>query len=423
MRAEFRGWPGLAHDLTRFVGFPTVSADPARQPALVACAKWLANRVGAAGFPDVRVVTRRGAPAVIGVWQVDPRLPTVLLYGHYDVQPADAGNSWNGDPFVLRSVGGRLIGRGASDDKGFVLAQLEAVRRASGGRPEPRPPVNLRCLYEGEEEIGSPTLPHLLIGQRDMLRADSALVCDTEATPAGRPSLTLSCRGGITVEIEVRGPARDLHAGRFGGAVHNPAQVLAETIAALHDELGRVRLNGFYDRVRPVRSENLDERPILAAAGVNEGWGEREYSPAERVALRPAAIVTQLGAGLGSPGPHHVIPSKATAQLDIRLVPDQDPGDVYRSVTEHVKGHASAGIRATAHLWAVACPWHANLDKPAYLAAERAVRDVTGEPPVQVRSGGSIAALKQLEISDIAPAAVLLGFGDAADPLTGQGRA
>jgi acetylornithine deacetylase/succinyl-diaminopimelate desuccinylase-like protein len=409
-----RAWPRLVDDLARFVAYPSVSAEPTLRPALIACARWLAGRLSNIGFPDVQLVANGGAPAILGAWQVDPALPTVLLYGHYDVQPPGARHIWSGDPFVLRSVGDRLVGRGASDDKGFVLAQLEAVRRSSLARGRARPPVNLRCIYEGEEEIGSPSLPRVLARHRGWLQADTALICDTEGTVAGRPTLTLSCRGEITVEIDVYGPAGDLHAGRFGGAVHNPAQVLAEAIAALHDGRGRVQLDGFYDRVRPMHPENVDDRAILAAAGVSQSWGEGGYGPTERVTVRPAVVVTSLAAGPPGLGPRHVIPSKATAQVNIRLVADQDPARVYRSVVKHVKRHWSPGAWASTRLLLVAYPWRAQLQHPAVAAAESAVREVTGALPVRVRSGGSIPALSQLEIAGVAPS-VVLGFGHAAD--------
>jgi acetylornithine deacetylase/succinyl-diaminopimelate desuccinylase-like protein len=408
-------WPRLADDLARFVAFATVSAEPGRRPALVACARWLSSRLSAVGFPEVEVLFEGGAPAVVGAWDVDPAVPTLLLYGHYDVQPAGPLDRWTADPFVLRSVGGRLVGRGASDDKGFVLAQLEAVRRACADSAQRRPPVNLRCLYEGEEEIGSPSLPHLLRRHRELLRSDATLICDTEGTPAGRPSLTLSCRGEITVNIEVGGPGRELHAGRFGGAIRNPAEVLAETISTLHDRHGRVRLNGFYNDIRPLHLETADDAAILTAAGVPEGWGEDGYGAAERVKIRPAAIVTQLAAGMPGSGPHHSIPSKASAQLNVRLVPDQDPGRVYRSVVGHVSRHRGPATSTTTRLLAVARPWQARLDDPAFACAISAVRDVTGEVPAEVRSGGSIPALSELEGTGVSPPPVLLGFGNASD--------
>jgi acetylornithine deacetylase/succinyl-diaminopimelate desuccinylase-like protein len=411
-----RGWPGLTGELHDFVAHETVSAGPGRGPALRDGARWLARRVQAAGFPDVRLIARGGAPVVVGRWDAGPGLPALLLYGHYDVQPAGDRESWSGPPFRLRTVAGRLVGRGASDDKGFVLAQLEGVRRAASRSPSGAPALNLRCLYEGEEEIGSATLPAVLAAHRGVMRADAAVVCDTESSGQGRPSLTVSCRGEITVDIDVRGPERDLHAGRFGGAVRAPAQVLAEIVASLHDTSGRVRLGRFYHSVRPVAGAVPDDRAVLAAAGVEVGWGEAGFGPGARVGTRPAVVVTRLAAGTTGRGPHHVLPATASGQLNIRIVADQDPQEVYRSVVRHVAHHAAGGgVLARTTLLLAARPWAARTRHPAVRAAVASEGACAGVAPVRVRSGGSIPALAHLEDLGVVRTSAVLGFAQAQD--------
>jgi acetylornithine deacetylase/succinyl-diaminopimelate desuccinylase-like protein len=392
--------------LGAFVAYPTVSSQPSSRPQLDRAAQWLARRAEAAGFPEVRVVSAGGAPAVVGRWDVDPQAPSLLLYGHYDVVPAgDAG------AFAIRRSGPRLYGRGVSDDKGFVLAQLEAVGRLG------MPPLNLRCLYEGEEEIGSPTLSRLLGELRSFLAADAAVVCDTESPVADRVSITLSCRGGVTVEIELSGPARDLHAGRFGGAIRQPAYVLAQIVAALQDRSGRVRLPGFYDQLASLADALPDSSTVLDAAGVQAGWGEVGFTTAERVAIRPAVVVTKLTAGAAGAGPRHVLPAHASGQINIRLVSNQDPAQVYQSVARHVAVHAGGegDLRARTRLLAAGHPWTARPRHPAIRAAAASIRAVTGAPAVPVRSGGSIPALRQLEDHGVVTTSAVLGFARPQD--------
>jgi acetylornithine deacetylase/succinyl-diaminopimelate desuccinylase-like protein len=405
----------LVADLQEFVAFRTVSSQSAGRPHLLPAARWLAGRARAAGFPDVQVVEAGGAPAVVGRWNVDPAAPTLLLYGHYDVVPAETGQ-WEGSPFAVRRQGDRVYGRGVSDDKGFVLAQLTAVRRlatASRGRP----PVNLRCLYEGEEEIGSPSLPNLLRAYRSRLAADAAVVCDTEGAVHDRVSITVSCRGGVTIAIEVAGPARDLHAGRFGGAVRQPAQALTEIIASLQDRTGRVRLPGFYERVVDITGALPDSGRLLAAAGVQTGWGESGFTSAEQVAIRPAVVVTQLSAGAPGPGPRHVLPAGASGQVNIRLVPDQDPVVVFRAMSRHVARHArSAGdLRARTRLLASGRPWQAQRQHPVIEVAAAGIRSVTGTGPAFVRSGGSIPALSMLEDHGVVNTSAVIGLAQPRD--------
>jgi acetylornithine deacetylase/succinyl-diaminopimelate desuccinylase-like protein len=349
---------------------------------------------------------------VIGRWDVNPVGPTLLLYGHYDVVPAD--RTAQRSPFSLRRSGGQVFGRGVSDDKGFVLAQLEAVRRlAATGRPA----VNLRCLFEGEEEVGSPSLPNLLRRHRQVLASDAALVCDTEGTTRDRVSITVSCRGGVTTRIEVAGPARDLHAGRFGGAVKQPAQALCEIVGALQDGEGRVRLPGFYDQVVDLAGALPDSRRLLEAAGVHAGWGEAGYTAAQRIAIRPAVVVTQLLAGSPGLGPRHVLPAGASGQINFRLVPDQDPARVYREVARHVNRHVGRDreLRARTRLLATSRPWQARRDHLVIGVAAASIEAVTGVPAAYVRSGGSIPALSRFEDERVVATSAVIGLGQPRD--------
>ena len=403
------------HGLEELVRFPSVSADPRHARDLRRCADWLARRLRRIGLEAVRVVPTPRHPLVYGEWCRRPGRPTVLVYGHYDVQPADPVGAWRSPPFEPTRRGDDLYGRGASDDKGQLTAHLAAIEAWLAGAG--RAPVNVRCLFDGEEEIGSPSLPSFLARHRRDLLVDVAVLSDTRMLGPGRPAITYALRGLLNLELELQGPSRDLHAGTYGGAVHNPLQALCELIGRLHDADGRVAVPGFYDEVR---RPTWRDRRVMAASGPSDGtirreagvcraWGERGFSLYERTTLRPALTVNGIVGGYAGPGVKSVIPARATAKLGVRLVPDQDPRVVERLLREHIARCIPATVRATVHASGHARPTLLNPYHPAMDAAVAACCRGFGTPPAFLRSGGTIPVVRLVQEILGAPT-VLLGL-------------
>jgi len=397
-------------DLATLVRFATVSSDPRRAPDLRRCAGWLANRLRRAGVGRVQVVPAARHPTVVGEEGRLRASPTVLLYSHYDVQPAGPRSAWRSPPFAPVVRGRDLFARGASDDKGQLLCHLyalEGLLRRFG-----RLPVNVIVVVDGEEEIGSPGLPATLRALAGRRRIDAALISDTRMLRAGAPALTVSLRGSLAVELTVRGPSGDLHSGAFGGAVHNPLQGLCEVVADLHRADDRIAIPGVYRRVRPVaasREPVRSDREIRREAGVPALWGERSYTAYERTAFRPALTVNGLSGGHQGPGAKAVIPASATAKLSFRLVPDQDPDEVEAALRSRLAGLVPETLTWRLGRQAAAAPVVLDPSDAAHRAAARACVRVWGRPPVEVGSGGSIGAAELL-VGQLGVPTVLLGF-------------
>lgn len=410
--------------LERFIRFPTVSTDPKHSEDIRSCAVWLASQLRRIGMTTAEVVATPGHPIVFAEWTGAPGAPTVLMYGHYDVQPPGPLKDWRTPPFEPAVRGGAVYGRGASDNKGPIVCHIMAHARHFSSRR--RLPVNVRCLYEGEEEIGSPNLASFLLRNRKRLHADAALISDTRMLGPGRPTLVYSLRGGVNAEIDVRGPRRDLHSGGFGGAVLNPLQVLAQILAGLHDERERVTIPGFYDRVRNVGDAEREfmqrngppDEEILASAGVEQGTGEHGYSMYERTTIRPALTVNGVSGGYSGPGGMSVIPSRASAKLNLRLVPDQEPAEIADLLQGHIEALTPEGVRVSVRARPAARPATISRRLPAMRAAARACRRAFGTSPVFIRSGGSIPVVSQFAGILQVPT-VLMGFALPNDGMHG----
>lgn len=369
----------LAGDLATLQRMPTVSAAATAGPALRGAAAWLAGQLDALGARRIPLPANGSAPFVAAERPGAPGAPMVLIYGHYDVVAAGPPGSWRVPPYAAIRRGRTLWGRGASDDKGPVVAGLHAVRRLSAAGRR----VCLKFLYEGEEEIGSPHLAGTLAALRGWLRdVDAVLICDTESDVDGRPTLTHALRGQLSADLTATGSGRALHAGRYGGAVPNPAQALAMLVASLHHPDGRVAVAGFHDAVHAA--------PFTA---------------------RPAVVVDALCAGECRPGPWHVIPATATAKLNLRLVPGQHPARVERLLRAHLAARRPTGIRLRLDVLTRVEPWQLNdFSHPAVRAAVAAVRRTWGAPPTLTRSGGTIPAVSLLSAVIPRAALLLLGF-------------
>lgn len=402
-------------ELQDFIRFPSVSAQPQRATDVQRCARWLATHLRNIGLEHAQVIPTPRHPIVYADWLHAPRQSTVLIYGHYDVQPAEPLKEWRTPPFEPVVRDGNLYGRGASDDKGQLFAHvkaLEAWLKTRGCLP-----VNVKCLFEGEEEIGSPHLKPFLQRQQQKLAADVAVMSDTRFLAAGQPALTYALRGGLSMELELSGPQGDLHSGNFGGAVHNPLQALCEIIAQLHDRKGRIAIPGFYDCVRRwdaaerafMAANGPTDKQLLRDARAAHGWGECGYSLYERVTIRPALSVTGLSGGYQGPGVKAVIPARATAKLNFRLVPDQDPVQIERLVREHLSQLTPPTVQATVRTHLQARPALIERQHPAMRAAAQAYQYGFGARPVWLRSGGTIPVVNALQELLQAPV-VLMGF-------------
>ncbi|HEV2840913.1 MAG TPA: dipeptidase [Chthoniobacterales bacterium] len=411
-------------ELIRFVRFPSVSAQPQHADDVKRCAAWLARHLQSIGLENVTVTPTARHPIVCANWRHARGQPTVLLYGHYDVQPVDPLSEWRSPPFDPVVRGENLFGRGASDDKGQLFAHLKALEsclRGAGGLP-----VNVVCLFEGEEEIGSTNLARFLTGARDDLAADVAVISDTRMLGANRPAITYGLRGALSMELEVRGPGTDLHSGNFGGAIHNPLQALCEMLAELHGADQRVTIPGFYDRVRNIsRNERAymarhgpSDREVIEDAQAGKGWGEPGLTLYERIAVRPALTINGLGGGYQGPGAKAVIPSRATAKLNFRLVPDQDPKEIEQLFRAFMVKIAPPAVRVAVRAQAGAKPAVIDPKHPAIRAAARAYRAGFGASPVLLRSGGTIPVVSMFQESLGIPT-ILMGFALPDDSLHG----
>lgn len=403
-------------ELKALVRIASVSTESQYETQMAAAAAWVADQLRTLGMNDVAVCPTAGHSVVCGEYRCsDPQAPTLLVYGHYDVQPPDPLEQWENPPFEPTVKGDYLFGRGASDMKGQLLAGLKAIESIL---KTDQLRVNLRFLIEGEEEMGSPNLAAFIAENQHRLQADVALNLDSGILAPDFPSITVSVRGLAYFEIRLYGPASDLHSGTFGGAVHNPAQVLCELIAGMHDAQGRVTLPGFYDRVRPLseaeRAEMarlpLDEAYYLKVTGAPALYGESGYTPAERVGARPTLEVNGLLSGYTGEGSKTVLPAYAMAKISCRLVPDQDPAEVYQQLLDYLNAHAPRTVRWEVVQHAGSPAAMIALDRAELTALSQAMEQVWGKKPLYKREGGSIPVVAQLQQIMGMPT-ILCGFG------------
>ena len=384
-------------ELIEFASIPSVSTDPAHAADMKAAGQWVAEKLAAAGPFAVRTIATKGNPVIYGEWLGAPGKPTVLVYGHYDVQPEDPVAKWQSPPFTPTLRDGNLYARGVSDDKGPMLIPIkvaEAFFATVGALP-----VNVKCMFEGEEEIGSPSLDAFIRDHKDLLAADVVLSADGAMWRIDEPSLTVSSRGLAGLEITLTAAAKDLHSGRHGGSVANPLHAMAQLIASLHEPNGRVAVAGFYDRVAelaPAERADLaalpfDEARYLQQVGAPSAFGEPGYSTLERQWTRPTLEVNGMWGGYQGPGGKTVIPSEAHAKITCRLVPDQDPEEIVALVSRHLEHHVPPGTRLAITVSEHgARPAHIGADHFALKAAGEALREVYGVKPLVVRMGGTV---------------------------------
>lgn len=396
---------------------PSISALPEHAGDVQRAAQWVAERLEAAGLEHVEVLPTGGHPVVYADWLHAPGKPTILLYGHFDVQPVDPLALWTNRPFEPTIRDGKVYARGASDMKGNLLAEIvavEALLKSNGTLP-----VNLKFFLEGQEEIGSPQLPAFLAAQKDRFAADLVVSGDGGQFTEEQPSLTVATRGLAGVQIDVRGAATDLHSGMYGGAVQNPIHALVALLASMHGPDGRILVEGFYDDVRPLDQDTrrqigaipFDEAEYRQSIGVKALYGEAGYSPLERVGARPTLEVNGIWGGFQGEGTKTVLPNEAHAKITCRLVPNQEPERVIELIQAHVAKHAPSGVDVTARpMPGGARPYAIAADHPGNQAARKVLTALYGKEPYYVRSGGTIPVTELFQTHLGAPT-VSFGFG------------
>lgn len=403
-------------ELKTLIRIPSVSTLPEHKADVERAAQWLADRLRSLGLEPVAVMPTAKHPMVYGEWlKAGPGKPTILVYGHYDVQPVDPLDQWRSDPFEPQIRGEELFARGASDMKGQLMAYLAAVQAIQSAGPFPH---NLKVILEGEEEIGSPSLPTFVKGHKDLLRCDLCLNTDSGIQAPDIPAITYALRGLCYFEIRVRGTPTDLHSGQFGGVVDNPALVLCQVLAAMKDRTGHITLPGFYDQVRRLSRE---ERADLARLPQTEEWwrqqsgapalfGEPGFTATERATARPTLDVNGFLSGFTGEGSKTVLPAKAMAKVSMRLVPDQTTDQVRSSLGAFLEEHMPPTVSWELDEIASSGPAIVERDSPAVSAASNALEAVWGKRPLFVRQGGSIPIVILIQ-EQLGAQSLLLGFG------------
>ena len=399
----------------------SVSADSRFTSEVRRAAEFVEQQLNAAGL-ETRIYDTAGHPIVYGSWLKAEGAPTVMVYGHYDVQPADPYDLWKTPPFEPDIRDGHIYARGATDDKGQMLTHVNSV--ASWLNVVGALPVNVKFVVEGEEEVGSDNLDKFLDEHREMLKSDIAVVSDTSQFAPGFPAITYGLRGITACEITLKGPGQDLHSGLFGGSVANPANVLAQLIASLHDDKGRVQIPGFYDDVLPLNDDErqqladlpFDEAALFKALGVSEGYGEAGFSTLERRWARPTCDVNGIWGGYQGEGPKTIVPSRASAKISCRLVPNQDPQKINAALEGFLRERCPSAVEMTYKQYH-SCGGLVFDPKSDWMkSASAAIEHAFGVAPVFIREGGSIPVVSTFkEILGIDT--LLLGWGQSTDNL------
>lgn len=408
-------------ELSAWVKIPSISAAPEHKADLVRNAEHLATELRRLKADRVEIWPTgngTGHPAVFASFDHAPGKPTLLVYGHHDVQPVDPLNEWISPPFDPAIREGRMWGRGVVDDKGQVWIHVKAIEAFLASSPDGKLPINLKLIVEGEEEIGSDNLETLMLEKAKDLAADYVCVSDTAMFGRGIPSLCVGLRGLAILEVHVEGPKQDLHSGSFGGGVANPVNVLARMIARLHDDDGKVAVPGFYDKVLALTEEErkeiaglpFDEQEWLAVTGSPAPSGEKGYSTLERVWARPTLDCNGISGGFQGDGSKTIIPARAMAKITCRLVPDQDPDEIARLVAAYLEKIAPAGVRVRCVPSPGGRPYLAPTNHPVFEVAKRAFAKAFGRPTVFIREGGSIPFVRTIADATGKPC-LLMGFG------------
>ncbi|MCX6336214.1 MAG: dipeptidase [Bacteroidetes bacterium] len=408
-------------ELLELLRIPSVSAKTEHNQDMIDCAAAVKHRLLEAGADTVTIYETPGHPIVYGEKIIDPLKPTILVYGHYDVQPADPIELWKSGPFDPTIIDGKIFARGSCDDKGQFYMHVKALETMTKTNSLP---ANVKFIIEGEEEVGSPNLANFVIANKALLKADVILISDTSMLSMENPSIDIGVRGLSYIEVEVTGPNRDLHSGVYGGAVANPITMLAKMIAACHDENNHITIPGFYDDIIESTTEErakmakapFDESEYKADLGVSSLWGEKGYTTNERTGIRPTLEVNGIWGGYQGEGAKTVLPSKAFAKISCRLVPNQSSVKITEKILNYFKTMAPAGVTVKASEHHGGEPYITPIDSDAYQAASKAITTTFGKEPIPVRGGGSIPICALFE-KELGLKIVFMGFGLDSDNL------
>ncbi len=404
-------------DLQALLRIPSISTLPEHVPDMAAAAQWLADKMTAAGLEHAEVLETAGHPVVYADWlHAGPSAPTVIVYGHYDVQPVDPLDEWRTPPFEPTLIGDDMFARGATDDKGQLFVHITAAEAYLNDAGQL--PINLKFLLEGEEEMGSPNLRAFLASHRELVQADVAVISDTHMVNPQTPTIITGVRGLVYMEVTLRGSKRDLHSGMYGGVVENPLNAMSHLISSLRSQDGRINIPGFYDTVRPLNSRErgninpgrITEAALLAETGAPALFGEAGFSLAERVGARPTLDVHGIKGGFIGEGQKTVIPAVATAKVSMRLVADQNPAEIVDLFTRHVQAIAPKTMQVTVRKLSAEPGATVDISHPAVEAAALAYEQVIGRRPMFLREGGSIPVVGMFMTMLNIPG-VMMGFG------------
>jgi acetylornithine deacetylase/succinyl-diaminopimelate desuccinylase-like protein len=409
------------NELLEMLRIPSVSANSDHKEDMKKCAEMVKQRLLEAGADKAEVYPTDGHPVVVAEKIIDPSKPTVLVYGHYDVQPPDPLNLWNSGPFDPVIKDGRIYARGSADDKGQFYMHVKALEILSKTNSLPN---NIKFLIEGEEEVGSPNLGKFVAANKKLLACDVILISDSAMLSIENPSMDIGVRGLSYIQVEITGANRDLHSGVYGGAVANPITALAKMIASCHDENNHITIPGFYDGVVESTAEErklmaeapYDEEEYKKELGVKSLWGEKGYSTNERTGIRPTLELNGIWGGYMGEGSKTVLPAKAYAKVSARLVPNQSSEKITKLLLEHFKKIAPAGVTVETFELHGGEPYMTPIDSKAYQSAAKAIETTFGKKPIPVRGGGSIPICSILE-RELGVKIVFMGFGLDSDNL------
>jgi acetylornithine deacetylase/succinyl-diaminopimelate desuccinylase-like protein len=403
-------------ELKALLAIPSISALPQHAGDVTRCAEWCADEMRRIGLQNVRLIDTAGNPVVYGDWLGAEGKPTILFYGHYDVQPVDPLELWESPPFEATVRDGEIYARGAADDKGQVFMHLKAIEAHL--KQNGRLPVNIKIILEGEEEVGSANLDDFIRAHKSELGADVVVISDSSMFDRGVPSMCYGLRGLVYFQIDLRGSSTDLHSGSFGGAVANPAMVLAQILAQMKDRGGRIKIPGFYDDVVPLTEEErkawaslpFNEKKYKKDFGIPKVFGESHYTTLERTWARPTFEINGLLSGFTGEGAKTVLPAVAMAKVSMRLVPNQDPDKIAKLFEDHVTKITPKTVELKITRMHGGKPWMTAYDNPFVQAAGRAIEKGFGKPPVFTREGGSIPVVSTFQ-EELGLPSVLFGVG------------
>lgn len=408
--------------LKTFLTFESISADTSKRQSVAACARWIYEHLKTAGLKKVEIYPTKLHPIVYAEYLSDPSYKTILFYGHYDVQPVDPIDKWQHPPFKPVIINNHIYARGASDDKGQLFIHIKAIEQLL--KDTGSLPVNVKCLFEGEEEIGSPNLGSFIQVNKSKLQCDVAVVSDTKMLSADQPAITYSLRGALNTELVIKSSSKDLHSGTFGGMIQNPAHIISKIISDIHDADYKVRIPGFYNNVRAIDPNERDfmkqngpsDESMLKDAAAGISFGEKGYSNYERTTIRPSVVISGITSGYQGEGVKNVIPSEASVKINMRLVSDQNPEMIAESLLSFIKNRLPDGFSYQLTFSSMVNPVEVPRNHRYLHAAVDAYRKSFLKPPVLLRSGGTIPVVGMFK-KILNTSTVLMGFALATDDM------